>query len=63
MTGQHGDIVEGETCPDCGEYPIVYNGNYLCDGWGNWCNWAMPEEHTPEHQRIINRYLRQIEES
>lgn len=31
-------------CPQCGNAPIVYNGNYFCDGWGDIlgeCDWAM----------------------
>jgi len=34
------------TCPACGVYPVVYNGNYFCDGWqykpgpGD-CSWAL----------------------
>lgn len=23
----------GITCPACGQNPVVYNGNYFCDGW------------------------------
>lgn len=34
-------------CPLCFELPVVYNGNYFCDGWTNKtplpgeCTWAL----------------------
>jgi hypothetical protein len=27
-------------CPKCGG-PITYNGNYFCQGFGQWCDWAL----------------------
>lgn len=48
--GRNGDIVSpaGRSgaipCPECGERPIVYNGNYFCDGYSlkdPECTWAL----------------------
>jgi hypothetical protein len=48
MAFQQG-TTHGITCPECNARPIVYNGNYFCDGWGDDCDWALP--HPAERKR------------
>jgi hypothetical protein len=42
-----GWLVLGVTCPKCirSHDPkisrVLYNGNYFCEGWGSFCNWAL----------------------
>jgi hypothetical protein len=28
-------------CPGCKVQPVVHNGNYFCNGWGDSCQWAL----------------------
>jgi hypothetical protein len=44
-----GDPVEGQICPGCRRFTVVYNGNYFCTH----CQWSMSKE-VP---RIIKAYL------
>ena len=48
-----GDLVKGQACPRCGEFTVVYNGNYWCDR--DECGWIMQEGHTVK--RIVKAYL------
>jgi hypothetical protein len=64
--GRQGRIVSpagrsgGVSCPECGQNPVVYNGNYFCDGWvfpgpadremGE-CEWALPHPATSKRDR------------
>lgn len=43
----------GITCPKCGLAPVVYNGNYFCDGWGDWCDWALAHPARSKRDREI----------
>jgi hypothetical protein len=43
----------GIACPKCGLAPVVYNGNYFCDNWGDECNWALPHPATSKSDREI----------
>lgn len=36
-----------ERCPECSAR-IVYNGNYFCEYFDHYCNWALP--HPPRKQ-------------
>lgn len=40
-------------CPVCKDNPVVYNGNYFCDGWGYTCHWALPHPATRKRDREI----------
>jgi hypothetical protein len=33
-----GGLIE---CPKCHSAPVVYNGNYFCDAFGEGCDWAL----------------------
>jgi hypothetical protein len=46
-----GDPVEGQICPGCRRFTVVYNGNYFCTH----CQWSMDKD-VP---RIIKAYLLQ----
>jgi hypothetical protein len=48
------------TCPACGNNPVVYNGNYFCDGWvfpgparqeEGECEWALAHPATTRRDR------------
>lgn len=39
-------------CPACGDYPVVYNGNYFCDNWDD-CDWALACPATTKRDRQI----------
>lgn len=50
------------TCPECGQNPVVYNGNYFCDGWvypgppnpeAGECEWALPHPATRKRDREV----------
>ena len=50
----------GITCPECKVHPVVYNGNYFCDGWvypgplgEGECTWALPHPATRKRDREI----------
>lgn len=50
----------GITCPECGVHPVVYNGNYFCDGWvypgppgEGECTWALPHPATRKRDREV----------
>lgn len=54
--GRSGTIL----CPECGEAPVVYNGNYFCDNWvfpgppeEGECRWALPHPATTKRDREI----------
>lgn len=57
--GKLGDIahVKGSNvtieCPKCHEQPVVYNGNYFCDGFGLACNWALAHPATSKKDRKV----------
>lgn len=44
---KQGDMVSAKDtgnfliCPQCGNAPVVYNGNYFCDNWSGGCDWAL----------------------
>lgn len=47
-------------CPACNAYPVVYNGNYFCDGWvfpgppgPGQCEWALAHPATSKRDREI----------
>jgi hypothetical protein len=44
-----GDPVEGQICPGCRRFTVVYNGNYFCTH----CQWSMSKD-VP---RITKAYL------
>lgn len=57
-TGRSG----GVTCPECGQNPVVYNGNYFCDGWvfpgparreEGECEWALAHPATTKQDRAF----------
>jgi hypothetical protein len=52
---REGDPVEGQRCPRCGRYTVVYNGNYFCANAV--CPWIMGENVRPA--RIVKAYLSQ----
>jgi len=46
------------SCPECGEFPIVYSGNYFCDNWNypvndGDCSWALPHPAVKKRDREI----------
>lgn len=50
----------GIECPECGQHPVVYNGNYFCDGWvfpgppgPGECTWVLPHPTTRKRDREI----------
>lgn len=47
-------------CPKCKRYPVVYNGNYFCDGFGysgghsaDECTWALPHPVRSKRDRDV----------
>lgn len=45
-------------CPKCGDFPVVYNGNYFCDNWAypaeqGWCDWALAHPARSQRDREI----------
>jgi len=42
-------LIIGAQCPECGNYRVVYNGNYFCEC----CDWAM-DENDPEHRPAVD---------
>lgn len=49
-------------CPECGQNPVVYNGNYFCDGWvwpgppvreNGECDWALAHPARSQRDREI----------
>ena len=40
-------------CPACGVMPVVYNGNYFCDGWGDTCSWALAHPARSRRDRYV----------
>jgi hypothetical protein len=43
-------------CPKCGQYPVVYNGNYFCDNHGSNagdCDWALAHPARTEHDKAV----------
>lgn len=52
--GRSGEI----ECPACGAHPVVYNGNYFCDGWTfppepGECSWALAHPATSKRDRAF----------
>lgn len=52
----------GIDCPKCGINPVVYNGNYFCDGWvfpgparpkHGECEWALAHPATTKRDRAF----------
>jgi hypothetical protein len=48
------------TCPQCGQRPVVYNGNYFCDGYApleggdpGTCDWALAHPATTRRDREV----------
>ena len=48
------------TCPQCGKQPVVYNGNYFCDGYKpletdapGTCDWALAHPATTKRDRTV----------
>jgi hypothetical protein len=46
-------------CPACGQEPVVYNGNYFCDGYPpieggpGTCDWALAHPSTSKRDRAF----------
>jgi ssDNA-binding Zn-finger/Zn-ribbon topoisomerase 1 len=66
LNGSQGVIVSPQgqplvmiPCPKCGRRPVVYNGNYFCDGYPDLetrkgtCNWAMSHPVRKKREREI----------
>lgn len=57
--GRQGDIarVAGRSatieCPKCHVHPVVYNGNYFCDGFSETCDWALAHPATTKRDREV----------
>jgi hypothetical protein len=50
----------GITCPKCKDQPIVYNGNYFCDGYApldfssaGTCDWALAHPARSKRDRAV----------
>jgi hypothetical protein len=49
----------GITCPKCKDQPVVYNGNYFCDGYPpleggpGTCDWALAHPSTSKRDREV----------
>jgi hypothetical protein len=48
----------GITCPQCGQAPVVYNGNYFCDNYPGGgvhveCDWALAHPSTTKVDKEI----------
>lgn len=57
--GKQGDIAKSQEahepipCPKCKAQPVVYNGNYFCDGWGDTCDWALAHPANSKRDRAV----------
>jgi hypothetical protein len=46
-------------CPKCGQRPVVYNGNYFCDGYApleggtGACDWVLAHPATTKRDREV----------